>query len=201
MTVKVLLAQVRISSTKGSECQRVGCSSKAQPPSTQKRSCASDQLRDWKNPFRSEASRAGTRMSQGLSLKQLLSPEQSPQSAFHVAPFTSLVPKVRQLCHGTASSAQHRQLNFDKVPDTRRENVNLIKRIAANLTLMSSLNSQTQFFVLHSSISYNPKSQASSGNSKWQNAWLCGPSALNFLHPLSVFVIQKVLFFLFFFLS
>lgn len=96
----------------------------------------------------------------------------SPHSAFHVAPFTSVMSKVTQLCRGTASSAQHRQLNFDKVPDTRRENVSLIKRIAANFTLMSSLNSQTQFFVLHSSISHNPKSQASSGNSKWQNAWL-----------------------------
>lgn len=37
----------------------------------------------------------------------------SPPRVFHVAPFASVMSKVTQLCRGTASSAQHRQLNFD----------------------------------------------------------------------------------------
>lgn len=203
MTIKVLLAQGRV--PKRSEYQ-VGCSPRAHPPCTHWWQWPAQWWRQLlekhSDASRREASRSGIRISpaqahlQGLSSKQPLSPELLSQSSFHISHGRgyAAVP-----CHSQQCSAQ--QLNFDKVPDTRRENVSLIKRIAANLTLMSSLNSQTQFFVLHSSISYNPKSQASSGNSKWQNAWLCGPSALNFLHPLSLFVIQKVLLFFFFWVT
>jgi len=119
--------------------------------------------------------------------------EEVPKIAFHIALFTVVLSKVTQLCHSRAR-AEHRQLNFDKVPDTGREKVSLIKRIATNLTLMPSLNSLIQFFVFHASISFNPESHIISGSSKWQNVQPSGPSALQFIHPLSLFVIQKVLF-------
>lgn len=72
--------------------------------------------------------------------------EETPKTTFHLALFTAVLPKVTQLCQSRAT-AEHRWLNFDKFPDTKRENVSLIERIATNLTLVPSLNSLITFFV------------------------------------------------------